>query len=528
MLKQQFQRIQAIWRQLSQNQRVAVMFVGMAAVVAVGLLLLWRPPKDYKTAFSGLTSQDAAAIVEQLDSQGVPYELSNDGTTIRVPAEVVADVRLTAASNGLPQGGAVGFELFDKSSFGITEFAQQVNYQRALEGELQRTINRIDSVASSRVHIVIPQDTLFTEDQDPTTAAVVIQFKPGGRLTDQQIKGVTHLVSSSVPGLTPENLTVIDAAGSPIWSGEEESSALAGSGDTFQMEQAYENDLSRQLQSMINQVVGPGHAAVSVSAVLNWDAKTVESETFSPDGTQPQVRSQQEMTETSTGSTTGAEGEPGTDSNTETFQEGTTDATAEQHSSNSTTTNYELSRRVEHVVEAPGKVERLSVAVVMNQNEVDPVVAQQIQDVITAAAGIDAARGDTISVTAVPFNDTAADEFAATGPGMLAKVLDVLKVLGIILIPIAALLIARRTLLQSKRDLVPALAGSYQMAPGPRSQSQNRVVMTEVPPNQAQATIPVAITPRQQSNAQKEVLALADADPSQVAHLIRMWMNEEQ
>jgi flagellar M-ring protein FliF len=527
MLMQQVQRVKAIWGRLSQNQKVAVMFVGMAAVIAVGMLLLWRPPKNYDVAFSNLSSDDAAAIVDQLNGQSIPYELSADGTTIKVPSSEVANVRLSAASNGLPKGGGVGFELFDKSSFGITEFAQQVNYQRALEGELQRTINKIDSVASSRVHIVIPQETLFTEDQQPTTAAVVVQFKPGGALSAAQIKGVTHLVASSVPGLVPQNLTVVDTDGDPIWSGEDEANSMASAGDTFTMQKKYESDLARQLGSMVDQVVGPGHAAVRVNAVLNWDERTIDSETYSPDGQQGQIRSQQETTQTSTGSTTGASGVPGTDSNTgtdtQTFQEGDNATSGTQSESKDVTTNYELSKRTEHVVQAPGQVERLSVAVVLNQKQVDPVVTQQIQGVIAAAAGIDANRGDTISVSAVPFSDAQVADTSSGGSTLLDRALDILKIVGMIAVPLVAIFFARRTLLQGKpQDLHPALTRPFS-GPDP-SQMTNRISMTEVP-----TTPPMPMhAVRPQSSAQQQVAALAESDPAQLAALVRMWMNEDK
>ncbi|MBX6341756.1 MAG: flagellar M-ring protein FliF, partial [Thermomicrobiaceae bacterium] len=247
MLQDQIQRARLGWGRLSSNQRLAIIAVLVTAAIAGTLLMVMRPPQRYETAFSGLASDDAAAIVDDLRSQGIPYELSGDGSTIRVPADKVADVRLSAASKGLPKGGGTGFELFDKTSFGITDFAQRVNYQRAIEGELQRTIDHIDAVAQSRVHVVIPEESLFTDQQQPTTAAVVLDLKPGRELTDAQIKGITHLVSSAVPGLKPENLTVVDSAGNPIWSGDQgTANSGVGNDDHFRLEQAYEANVERE------------------------------------------------------------------------------------------------------------------------------------------------------------------------------------------------------------------------------------------------------------------------------------------
>jgi flagellar M-ring protein FliF len=538
MMMQQVERVRMLWGRLSQNQKIGLMFVGVTAILAVGLMFFLRPPQQYQTAFSGLASEDAAAIVENLQSSGVPYELTSDGTTIRVPKERVADVRLSAASAGLPKGGSVGFELFDKSSFGITEFAQQVNYQRALEGELQRTINRIDSIASSRVHIVIPEETLFSDEQQPTTAAVVIQFKPGGDLTEAQVKGVTHLVASSVPGLKPENLTVVNEAGALIWSGEDESSTFAGADDNFEMQKAYERDLGRELEAMVGRVVGNGQAAVRVSAMLNWDAKTTESEIYSPDGTQAQVRSQHETTDTTTGTTSAPGGEPGTDANTDTYQEGTTGAGSTESTSTDKTTNYELSKKVEHIVQAPGKLERLSVAVVLNGKEVDPVVTQEIQNVLTAAAGIVPARGDTITVSAVPFSEPA-ETLAAPSTGMLDRILPILKIVGMILVPLVAIFIGRKILLGNKSasDFHPAIpqgrAAYYQpsMAGAGNAGMGSSFSMTEVDHDPSMMTMPAMPTlaaAKQKSPAQQQVSQLAETDPAQLAQLIRIWMNEDK
>lgn len=522
MLNAYIERIRAAWNGLSPNQRVAVAAVAISATLAVAFLMLMRPPQRFETAFSGLASEDAAAIVEELRAQGTPYELSADGTTIRVPSEKVAEVRLDAASKGLPKEGSAGFELFDKSSFGITDFAQRVNYQRAIEGELERTIDKIDAVSASRVHIVMPEESLFTRDQQPTTAAVVLQLRPGRELTASQIRGITHLVSSAVPNLKPENLTVIDSAGNPIWSGTEGDAAMAGVDDHFRMQQAYEANLEQQLQTLVSRVVGAGHAVVRVSAVLNWDQRSTESEIFSPDGTQPQIRSQQERSQTTSAGTTTAAGEPGVDSNVETYQEGAPGQSGQESSSRDVTTNYELSRRVEHVVQAPGQLQRLAVAVVLDGKQVEPAVAQEIQNVVSTAAGLIPQRGDTITVSAVPFSDLAQEtDFADAGPSLLERALQVLKVVGLILVPLVALLFARRILLKQRvaAQPVPATAGAW---PPPEFATQ-RITVNEAPAHQ---TSPQPGQTRQL--AYQQVVQLAKSDPSQVAQMIRIWMSEEQ
>ncbi len=521
MLQDQIQRARLGWGRLSSNQRLAIIAVLVTAAIAGTLLMVMRPPQRYETAFSGLASDDAAAIVDDLRSQGIPYELSGDGSTIRVPADKVADVRLSAASKGLPKGGGTGFELFDKTSFGITDFAQRVNYQRAIEGELQRTIDHIDAVAQSRVHVVIPEESLFTDQQQPTTAAVVLDLKPGRELTDAQIKGIAHLVSSAVPGLKPENLTVVDSAGNPIWSGDQGTAQSGvGNDDRFRLEQAYEANVERELQSLVSRVVGNDHVAVRVNAQMNWDQRTVDNEIYSPDNTQPQIRSQQEKTQSTNGGGTGATGVPGVDSNVQSFQEGTPQAGQSSSSSREVTTNYELSKRVEHVVQAPGQLQRLSVAVLLDGKQVDPAVAQEIQNVVTTAAGIVPQRGDTVTVSAVPFTTApAAAQGNDSRQELIQQGLSVLKVVGLILIPIIAILFARRSLLR-QRELRPALPPPY--ATYPRPAATPRVTVTEAPPPPVEPPTP------QPSLAYQQVAELANADPNQIAQLIRLWMNEEQ
>jgi flagellar M-ring protein FliF len=285
---------------------------------------------------------------------------------------------------------------------------------------------------------------------------------------------------------------------------------------------------------MVGRVVGSGQAAVQVSALLNWDAKTTESEIFSPDGTQPQIRSQSESTDTTTGTTSAPEGEPGTDANTDTYVEGTTGSAANESTSTDTTTNYELSRTVEQTTQAPGKLERLSVAVVLNGKEVDPVVTQEIQNVLTAAAGIDPARGDTITVSAVPFNEPVA-AIEAPSASIVDRFMPILKIIGMILVPLVAIFIGRKILLgnRSSTDFHPAIpqgrAAYYQPSMAGAGGAGN-FRMSEVDNDPSMMTMPAMPTlpSKQTSPAQQQMAQLAETDPAQLAQLIRIWMNEDK
>ncbi|MGQ9581637.1 MAG: flagellar basal-body MS-ring/collar protein FliF, partial [Armatimonadota bacterium] len=267
-----FVALSRLWKELSPAQRLVVAAFASLAFTSVVLIGMALSRPRMAVLFSGLTSEDAGAIAQKLAEQKIPYRLSADGTTIEVPANKVYDVRLQLATQGLPQGGTVGFELFDKSNFGMTEFAERLNYQRALQGELQRTIKQLAPVVDARVHIVMPEEKLYTSEQNPVTASVVLRLRRDRPLSDGQVGGIVHLVSSAVEGLKPSNITVIDTEGNVL----SEAVTLAGSGGQLltaaqtKLKRQYEIELAANLQGMLARIVGPDKAVVRVSAELNF------------------------------------------------------------------------------------------------------------------------------------------------------------------------------------------------------------------------------------------------------------------
>lgn len=518
-----FELVRERWDGLSQNRRVAIVAIGLTAIFAVALLLLIQPPQQYTPLYTGLSADDASAIIEQLRQRGVPYKLANDGTTISVPVDQVAKIRLSLAAQGLPKSGTLGFELFDRSSFGVTDFAQRVNYQRALEGELSRTIGQLDGVRSARVHLVIPEESLFSEKQQPTTAAVVLQLNPGSRLTDEQVRGVVHLVSAAVPGLQPEHVTVVDESGNALWSGGGVATA-GGMSDHLKAQRAFEAALATQLQTIVSRVVGNNNAAVQVSANFDWDQRQVDSEIYSPNGTQPQVRSQQERVQTTEGTAVGPIGVPGVDSNVGTYQEGAAGQNQQRSELRESTVNYELSRQVERVVQAPGKVQRLSVAVVLNSAAVDPTVAEQVRDLVATAAGIVPERGDQVTVSVVPFTAATGAE-VATQPSLVERLLEGARIGAIVLIPLIALLIAWRVL-AAQRGMAPPVP-RYEVA----TEALPGAALAGVAAGSAAAVVQpsegVLKPPAGPPPSLRELQDLAKKDPAAVAQVVRAWLNEE-
>lgn len=531
-----------IWQGLGNIQRITVGGVAIVSIALIAALLTWARTPEYATVFSNLTEEDAAAIVAKLKESKTPYELANGGTTIRVPASAVYDTRLQMASAGLPQGGGVGFEIFGQTNFGMTEFAEKVNYQRALEGELSRTINRLSPVEQSRVHIVIPQPTLYTDQQKETTASVVLKLKPGQQLKESQIKGIARLVSSSVEGLKPENLTIVDASGNVLSDSLATSEDESGLSSTrLETQRAFERNLEQRLQGMLDKVLGFGKASVQVQAVLDWDQYESSSETYSPPNTTPQVRSSQETIEKQSQLPTEVGGVPGTQSNLPSYTGVLTSATSTQgaYEKRETTTNYELSKTVEKSSKAPGSVKRLSVAVVLDgPAQADATQIENITKLVSAAAGIDTARGDVLAVSSIPFDRSA---FASDAKAMEEKqqwetYLQLGRIGAMIIGPVLLLLLfylvvfRRRpagsySVRQLPHNIKPGLAGPAAIAAiGQASGVETQSLEKPVEDFQAQ---PVVAEDPQHRFLREQVTGLVRTKPEVVAELVQNWLKED-
>jgi flagellar M-ring protein FliF len=503
-------------------QRLAALGLVVAMLAAVIYFTAVAGAPAYQTAFAGLAPADAAVVVEKLKAAQIPYKLAGDGATIQVPAEKVADVRLMLAAEGLPQGSGVGFEIFDKTNLGLTDFAQRINYKRALEGELSRTISRLDSVESARVHIVIPEPSLYTQEKKEPTASVVLKLKPGRKPTPSQIKGVSHLVSGSVEGLRPENLTIVDSNGIILneLTGPG-ADGLQASASQLELQRSVEQALEKSILAMLDKVLGPNKAAVKVSATLDFDKVEQNAETYSPNGTAPQVRSERKVTDTqsSQGATPG--GVPGTDANVPGYQAAQGNTQSSRQLSD-TTTNYELSKTVARTVRAPGSIKKLAVAVVLDQQA--PVAASQvetIQQLVATAAAIDTKRGDLVTVSALPFDRTLAEtEQAALSEAEQREQLQSYLRLGALalaplLVLIALLVAVRLARRPHPTALVPAFAG------GPVEET-GRTVVTEVTDPEKLLKEAQAANPHQE-----QVEFMARKDPAMIAQLMRTWLQDE-
>ena len=510
----------ALWERLGSRQRTGLIGAAVVSVVLIAFFANMARGTEYTAVFSGLKDEDAAAVVDKLKEKKIPYDLPQPGT-IRVPTGQVQEARLLAAANGLPdKGSSVGFELFNQPHLGMTEFAEKINYQRALEGELARTISKLNAVDSARVHLVVPQASLFVRDQKEATASVFIAFKPGRKLDDAQISGITQLVASSVEGLKAQNVSVMDTAGTLLTDRQSQTDPSRQSSNRTEVQRALEASVEEDVRTMLARVLGPDSSIVRVSADLNWDQYEANTETYSPGQSAPQVRSQRDVAEVQRGGSA-AGGIPGAASNVPSYSSVQDLGGQSQGERHDTTTNYELSKSVEKLVRAPGGVKRLSVAVALDSSVVaDDAQANAIGRLVSTAAGLDMNRGDAVTLTSMPFTPAVDQrtaqvaEVARQREMVLMVARTVAMIVGPLLIAVLILLVLRRNRRAAPRvdfSLPPVMPGGQRYLD--RQPTKGLPAPVPVDPERAQL--------------QQELTNVARSDPAAVAQLVRAWLQED-
>lgn len=414
-------KVVSIWRRLPMAVKV---FIGatLFTIAAIGTYISLAPMlRDDAVLFSQLEHEDAAAIVEKLNAQNIPYELAGDGTTIRVPEERVHELRLSLASEGLPRGGQVGFESFENMRLGATEFEQHVTYRRAMEGELARTISTVSAVKSARVHLVMPRKSVFAQKREPASASVVVKLS-GGTLAPDEVNGIVNLVASAVPGLAPETIALVTTDGRmlhrPRPSGDDGGVSPIDS-DQLEATRAIETTLEQRAREQLERVLGPGQVDVRVSAEVDTAKVERKTDTYNPE--QTALRSEQ-VSEERVGGAPGAPdtvaGVPGAEANLPGGEAIVGEAGEQNQGTDggilrkSYTKNHEVSHEQERRISVAQDVKRLTVAVAINdakkneQGEVVPRTDAEIaalQALVQNAIGFDVERGDSMTIEAVPF-----------------------------------------------------------------------------------------------------------------------------
>ena len=457
-----------------------------------------------------------------------------------MPQSEVDELRLDFAAQGLPEGGHVGFELFDGNGFTLTDFAQRLNFQRGLQGELARTIETFTAVERARVHIVLPERSLFVADQRPATASVVLKMRPGRALGSSEVGGVAHLVSGAVEGLGKENITIVDTSGGVLFDGRdlEDGNGIGASSSQLALQRTYEQAVERGAQQLLDQALGPGKSAVSVRAILSFDRLETETETFTPGLGGDQVqRSSATVTESystngdaSTGAVPGAVANvagaatslpvPAGAAESSESGSGTTYVRTES------TSNFEVGRTVTRSVQAVGGVKRLTVSLLLDES-VTEEQATGLREMVSAAAGVDADRGDTIVVSRLPFDRTAVEEaqtaFAAEASTaqMLGYVRIALPVLVLAIAFFFFRMLMRSVSARGAYRLVEAPQGMLAAPDGsmPVALPQARSGGASLPPPRAAEDM--------QSQVEQQVTKLAENSPDAVANVVQSWLREE-
>jgi flagellar M-ring protein FliF len=510
-----------MWHSLSRNQRMTLGMIAITVIVVlVGFITMSRP-SEYQVAFSNLKDEDAAAIVTKLKEAKIPYELGERGT-IKVPQAQVQEVKLMVAAAGVVKaGGGAGFEIFAQPHFGLTEFAEKINYQRALEGELARSIGRLDAVEAARVHVTLPEQSLFVSQKKEPTAAAVVQLKSGRRLDEAQVQGIVQLITGSVEGLKADSVTVMDTTGNVLSQRGAETDPTRKQNTHAEIQRTLEQRLADEVKTMLMPLVGPDKAVVRVSADLDWDQYEANAETFSPSQKAPQVRSRREISESGAQGTAASGGVPGSQSNVPGYPAaGAGQAGTSQNEKRDVTTNYELSRTVEKTVRTPGAVKRLNVAVALDSEVIaDPAQADAISKLVATAAGLDTNRGDLVTLTSLPFSPAGTvkpaevAEQARQRETMLSLARMVAMVLGPLLVVGMIWLVLRRN--------------------RPKAEKLEIMDVTEKPAEakalvaEQLGALPKPETDPEQLRIEKELVRIAKNDPAMMATLIRTWMAED-
>nr|WP_309545989.1 flagellar basal-body MS-ring/collar protein FliF [Providencia rettgeri] len=545
----------SIVERIKADPKIPLMIAAAAAVSIIVALLLWLRSPDYRVLLSNLSAKDGGDIVGQLTQMNVPYQIADNGSAILVPADKVHELRLKLAQSGLPKGGNTGFELLDKEQFGISQFSEQINYQRALEGELSRTIESLSPVQSARVHLAIPKPTLFVREQKLPTASVTVGLLPGRMLDEGQISAIVHMVSSSVTGLTASNVIIVDQAGRLLTNNDNSQQSVNSA--QIKMTKEMESHLKQRIEDILSPLVGRANIHAQVTAQMDFSKVEQTSEEYKPNQTPDSaaIRSRQNS-QSMQNNNGGTGGVPGALSNQpvsapnapiETNKDNKDDTqTANNRNSVSNsqsdeTTNYEVDRKISHTQRQIGVVDRLSVAVIVNYHSQDgengpemkplpPEMLQQIEALTREAMGFSTARGDSLNITNSLFtNETPVEEVPSLleSPQFIAQLLDYGKILLIAIIAwfmwrfgIKPQWVKYRKTQQAQADAEVFVA----------TQMKTPLVVDEVIDEDMDEQTRRRLT-RQRVSAEiqsQRIREMAEKDPQIVAMVIRQWLGKSQ
>ncbi|MDI6870346.1 MAG: flagellar basal-body MS-ring/collar protein FliF [Bacillota bacterium] len=520
-LRSLYEQAKAFWQGLSPGRRVGLPLVVLAVIgFLVYATAVLNQPK-FAPLFTGLSPADAGEITAKLKESGVRYRLAEKGTAVLVPQEQVYETRINLASQGLPKGGVVGFELFNETRLGTTDFERKLKYNWALQGELTRTIREMSEVEDARVHIVLPERSLFvSEDREPT-ASVLLKLRPGRRLSEGQIYGIANLLAGSVEGLKPENVTILDSTGNilsdalaagPVGAGISGRGIMA----QLQLKREVEKELQRELQTMLEPLFGFGKVVARVNAELNFDYKEQNSENFTPVNTETGtgiIRSRAVRSE-SYQSSGGAGGVPGVSGNIPGYQ-AVENGGSSQYEKTDTTENYELNRVQEKLIVAPGQVKRLSVAVWVD-GKLSQAQLASVRQAVAGAVGFNEQRGDQLFIDSMKFEsqDLKGEAPAEKPAGRTNLVWAAVAAAVVLGVGVAAVTRRRKV--------------AQQVAEERKGRALDVLIAEKQAEVQPLAVEALSAEDQERLNKEKQVRKLADEKPEEFAGLLKTWLTEDE
>jgi flagellar M-ring protein FliF len=529
-------------KSLGASRVMAMVAVTAALIGFFGFVIMRVTTPVMTTLFTDLSPEDSAGIVKDLERQAIPFELRNDGAVIMVPKDRVTRLRMKLAEGGLPKGGGVGYEIFDKSdALGTTSFVQNINHLRALEGELARTIRAIDRIQAARVHLVLPERPLFSRETPEPSASIVVRVR--GSLEPQQVRAIRHVVASAVNGLKPQRVSIVDEAGQLLADGAT-GDADGATGD--ERRAGFEKRMRNQVEAIVSSVVGTGRARVQLSADFDYNKITQTSDKFDPEGRvlrSSQTREESSATAESNGQVTVNNELPGNQ------RQDNAPAARDQSKKSEETNNYEISRTTKTEVTEAGRVNRISVAVLVDgsysRNDKGEMVyaersreqLDRIAALVRSAIGFDQKRGDQVEVVNLRFADAPSVVPASEPAGLLGMFqftkddlmygieLAVMLLLGFVVLfmvvrPLVKRILASEPVAAITSATLPALADASAQG---ATTGQNLVPGT----NATAQMIDVAQVQGQvHAQSVHRVGELAQQNPSETASIIRQWLSE--
>jgi flagellar M-ring protein FliF len=536
-------RLQELRKTLSTRQLVTLALAFVAVVSLVGGSALWLNTPEYRLLFTDMEPEEAARVEQTLITQKVEYKLLNGGRDVEVPKEQVDRLRLHFTSDGLPTSGRIGFEIFDRTAFGQTEFLEQVNYRRALEGEIARTISTLAEVANARVHIAMAKDSLFESRSQPAKASVILKLKKNRPLAPSTVVGVVNLVAASVEGLRPEAIVLIDSFGRPLSRPSDDSDEPL-SGSTLERQQRLEKELANRVVGMLEPIVGGEHVRVNVSLRLGSSTEEQTEERYDPASV---VRSRQVALEGA--NSPAAQGLAGARGNLPGATPPAATLSTSASNRSSETTNYEIGKLVRHTVKPRGDIARLSVAVVVDDDHQVKTDAagkpsrsskprstgemQKIQQIVATAVGLDATRGDQITVENVAFDDTT--ELMPEPTFMQRLAPELRQYLGpavVLILGLAGMLLVVRPMVKGIFKSEKKAASPAETAPLPAGQAGPKMKTIQEIEGEIEAQLDAQnaaqVQDRKTPVLQRRVAKVVQDEPENAARLVRSWLLEDK